>query len=64
MMPDQNDASQVYMLILFASEEKARAREGEPPRQEALLAARALMAEILEGPPEFVDLTAVEEFVP
>ena len=64
MMQDQTDASQAYMLILFESEEQARARESDPNREEGLLAARAVMAEIFEGPPEIVDLTVVEEFVP
>ena len=61
-MRDQNDPSRVYMLVVFESEEKARARENDPRRQEGLQAARATMAEIFDGPPEFVDLTVVEEW--
>lgn len=64
MMQDQKNASQAYMLIVFESEEQARARESDPRREEGLLAARAIMAEIFEGAPEFVDLTVVEEFAP
>lgn len=64
MMHDQNDPSRAYMLVVFESEEKARARESDPRRQEALQAARALMAEIFDGAPDFVDLTVVEEFAP
>jgi quinol monooxygenase YgiN len=60
-MQDQNDPSRVYMLVVFESEEKARAREGDPQRQELLQAARATMAEIFDGAPDFVDLTVVEE---
>jgi len=52
------------MLVVFESEEKARARESDPRRQEGLQAVRAVMAEIFDGPPEFVDLAVVEEFVP
>jgi len=63
-MRDQNDPSKVYMLVVFESEESARAREQDERRQEGLKAARATMAEIFDGPPEFVDLTVVEEFVP
>jgi len=63
-MQDQKDPSKVYMLVLFESEEKARAREKDERRQEGLTAARALMAEIFDGPPEFVDLTVVEDMVP
>ena len=31
-MQDQNDPSKVYMLVVFESEEKARARENDPRR--------------------------------
>jgi quinol monooxygenase YgiN len=60
-MRDQKDPSLVYMMVVFESEEKARAREQDPRRQEGLQEARATMAEIFEGPPEFVDLIVVEE---
>jgi hypothetical protein len=50
------------MLIVFESEEKARARERDPRRQEALQEVRATMAEIYEGPPTFTDLTVVAEY--
>jgi hypothetical protein len=62
MMHDQKDPSQVYTLVVFESEEKARAREQDPRRQEALQAARAMMAGIFDGPPEFTDLTVAEEW--
>jgi quinol monooxygenase YgiN len=60
-MHDQNDPSRVYMMVVFESEEKARARENDPRRQEGLQAARATMAEIFDGAPEFVDLIVVDE---
>ena len=60
-MKDQKDPSRVYMLVVFESEEKARARENDPRRQEGLQAARATMAEIFDGGMEFVDLTIVDE---
>jgi len=63
-MRDQKDPSRVYTLIVFESEEKARARENDPRRQARLQVARATMAEIFDGPPEFVDLTVVEETTP
>ena len=63
-MRDQKDPSRVYTLVVFESEEKARARENDPRRQEGLQAARATMAEIFDGPPEFVDLIVVEETSP
>ncbi len=56
-MRDINDPSLVYTLVVFENEEKARARENDPRRQEGLQAARATMAEIFDGAPEFVDLT-------
>lgn len=63
-MQDQNDPSRVYMLVVFESEEAARARENDARRQEGLQAARATMAEIFDGAPEFVDLTVVHEMAP
>lgn len=58
-MQDQKDPSRVYTLVVFDSEEAARARENDPRRQEGLQPARALMGEIFDGPPEFVDLNVV-----
>ena len=62
VMRDQTDPSQVYTLVVFESEEKARAREQDPRRQERVEAARSIMADILDGPPEFTDLVVVEEW--
>jgi quinol monooxygenase YgiN len=58
---DQKDPSRVYHFVLFESEDKARARETDPARQKDLEEVRALMAEIFEGPPEFVDLDIMED---
>ena len=63
-MRDQNDPSRVYMLVVFDSEDKARERENDPRRAEGMQAARATMAEIFDGPPEFVDLMVVDEVSP
>jgi len=60
-MRDQSDPSQVYVLVVFESEEKARAREQDPRRQEGLKPAQATLAEIFDGPPEFVDLTVMQD---
>jgi quinol monooxygenase YgiN len=60
-MRDQSDPSRLYMFVLFESEEKARAREQDPRRQEALQGVRATMADIFDGAPEFVDLTVVAD---
>jgi hypothetical protein len=62
VMHDQKDPGQVYTLVVFESEEKARAREQDPRRQERLAAARAMMADIFDGPPEFTDLTVTNEW--
>ena len=63
-MRDQNDPSRVYTLVLFESEEKARARERDERRQEGLAEVRATMAEIFDGPAEFADLTVINDFMP
>jgi quinol monooxygenase YgiN len=60
-MQDQKDPSRVFMLVVFESEEAARARESDSRRAEGLTAARATMAEIFDGPPEFTDLIVVDE---
>jgi quinol monooxygenase YgiN len=63
-MRDQKDPSRLYILVVFESEEQARARESDPQRNESLADARALMAEIFDGPPEFVDLIVEGEYAP
>jgi hypothetical protein len=62
LMRDQADPSQVYTLVVFESEEKARLREQDPRRSERLEAARSIMADIFEGAPEFTDLVVVDEW--
>src|SRR4051794_10078976 len=62
-MRDQKDPNTVRYLVVFENEEKARARENDPARQQALAPIRALMAEIFAGPSEFVDLEVVSESV-
>ncbi len=62
VMHDQTDPSQVYALAVFESEDKARAREQDPRRQEQLRGARAMMADIFDGPPQFTDLTVTGEW--
>jgi hypothetical protein len=59
---DSKDPSRVIMFVVFESEEKARQRENDPRRQEGLTAARTTMMEIFDGPPEFVDLTVVDDW--
>ena len=49
--------------MVFESEEKARAREQDPACEAALEGVRATMAEVFEGPPEFVDLEVLEDTV-
>ena len=63
-MRDQNDPSRLYMLVVFESDEKARARENDPRRHERMQTARATMMDIFEGPPEFVDLMVLSETAP
>ena len=61
-MRDQKDPSDLYLLVVFESEEKARAREQDPRRREGLQAVNATMADLFDGSPEFVDLTVVGEW--
>ena len=64
VMQDQKDPAHVLVLVLFESEEKARAREADPRRQEGVQALRASLAEVLEATPEFTDLSVLAELVP
>jgi len=63
-MQDQKDPSRVFVLVVFESEEHARAREADPRRTEMLQGAQATMAMVFEGPPEFVDLTVMRDVEP
>ena len=63
-MRDDKNPRRISFLVVFESEEQARARESDPRREEGLAAARATMAEIFEGAPEFSDLTVVSEVSP
>ena len=60
-MRDQKDPDSLYIMVVFDSEESARAREQDPRREPGLAAARETMGRIFEGAPEFLDLTVVSE---
>jgi quinol monooxygenase YgiN len=60
---DRKDPNRLYNFVVFESEEMARAREQDARRQEALAEVRTLMGEILDGPPEFVDLGVIHDWV-
>ena len=60
-MRDQEDPSTIYTMVVFDSEESARARERDPRREPFLQSARATMAQIFDGPPEFINLEVVTE---
>ena len=62
IMQDHKDPDQFCTLVVFESQEKARARERDPRRQEGLQALWAMRADRLAGPPEFTDLAVVEEW--
>jgi hypothetical protein len=51
-------------LVVFESEDKARAREQNPRRQESMAVIMSGMADVLESSPEFVDLTVEQDVVP
>ncbi len=61
VMRSQADPTLVFVLVLFENEEKARAREQDPRRQQGLERIRAALGDVLDGPPEFFDLTVVRE---
>jgi len=61
---DQNEPSRLYTLVIFESEERARAREQDSRRQDGLSEARKTMADAFDGAPEFVDLTVVNDYAP
>lgn len=63
-MQDQSDPRQGYILAVFDSQEAARAREQDPRRAEGARAMKELMAETLDAPPEFVDMTVTTEWEP
>ena len=46
-----------YLLVMFESEEKARANENSPQHQEFL----SKMMDAVDGTPEYVDLTPIYE---
>lgn len=61
VLQDQKDPTQAYVLVVFESEEKARIREQDPRRREALQGVQEFMGTFLAGPPEFVDLTVLQD---
>jgi predicted ester cyclase len=63
-MKDQKDPSVVYTMVIFESEEKARARESDSRRQEGVQKAREVLMDTFDGPMEFVDLEVVGDFAP
>jgi quinol monooxygenase YgiN len=62
-MRDQDDPSKVHTLVVFESEEKARARESDSSRNAAMQRVRALMAQMFSGPPQFTNLTVIRDEV-
>ena len=55
VMRSQADPTEVFVVVVFESEEKARAREEDPRRQEGLQRIRGAMGNVLDGQPEFFD---------
>ena len=64
VMQDQKDPARVFVLVVFESEEKARARENDPRRQEGVQSLRTSLAEVLQGAPEYTDLNVIADLVP
>ncbi|GAA2151519.1 hypothetical protein GCM10009844_33840 [Nocardioides koreensis] len=64
VMQDQKDPARMLVLVVFESEEKARAREHDPRRQEGVQELRASLAEVLASAPEYTDLDVIADLVP
>ncbi len=63
VMADQKDPAHVFVLVVFESEEKARARETDPRREEGVQALRKELTEVVAGAPEYTDLTVLADLV-
>ena len=61
VLQDQKDPTQVYVFVVFESEEKARIREQDPRRREALAAVQTFMNSFVDGPPSFVDFNVLQD---
>ena len=59
VLRSQADPTEVFVVVVFESEDKARARDTDPRRQEPLQRIRAAMGDVLNGPPEFFDCDVV-----
>ena len=57
---NQNDPQEIYGVIIFESE--ARAREYERSSEQAELTGH--LGDLMDGTPEFVDFDSVEEYAP
>lgn len=59
VMRSKTDPTEVFVVVVFESEEKARAREEDPRRHEPLQRIRGALGDVLNGPPEFFDCTVL-----
>jgi heme-degrading monooxygenase HmoA len=55
VLRSEKDPTEMFVVVVFESEEKARAREDDPRRREPLQRIRGAMGSVLNGPPEFFD---------
>jgi hypothetical protein len=61
LLQDVTDPSAARFLIVFESEESARERERDPRRAAGLEDVRAMMADLLDGPPVFTEFNVVAD---
>lgn len=61
---DQKEPDRYAVIAMFESEEAARAREADPRRADTSARMREIMGDILAAPPQFQDLTVVEDWTP
>jgi hypothetical protein len=63
-LQDQKDPERFTIVAMFETEEQARAREADPRRAGTSATMRTIMGEILAAPPQFIDLTVIEDWTP
>jgi heme-degrading monooxygenase HmoA len=55
VLRSETNPTEMFVVVVFESQEQARAREEDPRRQEPLQRIREAMGSVLNGPPEFFD---------
>ena len=62
-MRDRENPNVYVTAVIFGSEAKAREREADPARQQAIGEIQQKLAALADGPPEFMNLDVVDDFI-